>query len=30
MKSVNGNSLIMKEVNKNIIRRVLKSETKAI
>ncbi|CAG9704262.1 ROK family protein [Clostridium neonatale] len=29
MKSVNGNSLIIKEVNKNIIRRVLKSEKKA-
>lgn len=29
MKSINGNSMIMKEVNKNIIRRILKSEQKA-
>lgn len=29
MKSINGNSVIMKEVNKNIIRKVLKSEKKA-
>lgn len=29
MKSINGNSVLMKEVNKNIIRKVLKSERKA-